>query len=55
MKKMYRIIHHLLIEGNLYLKSYLSGSKLGINALTRDGLCAGGGGGGGFIRGVTQV
>ena len=34
---MYRIIHLFSHKKNLYLKSYLSGSKIGINALTREG------------------
>ena len=48
----------LFNKENLYLKSYFSGSKIGINALIRTGLCAGvlyEGGGGLYIRGVTQV
>ena len=40
-KKMYRIIHLFPHLKNLYLKSYLFGSKIGINALIRRrGLCA---------------
>ena len=41
-----------LIKENLYLKSYLSGTKIGIDEFVWEGLCAGGGG---LIRGVTQV
>ena len=33
---------YLLIKKNLYLKSYLPGSKIGINAFMRVGLCEGG-------------
>ena len=43
MKKMYRIIVYLLIKENLYLKSYLAGSK--INMFILEGLSSGGGGG----------
>ena len=35
----------------MFLKLYLSGSKIGINAFAREGLCTGGG----LIRGVTQM
>ena len=33
---------YLLIKENLYLKSYISGSKIGTNAFIREGICAGG-------------
>ena len=46
-KKCMVLFVYLLIKENLYLKSYLSGSKIGINAFIREG--------GGLIRGVTQV
>ena len=36
-------IHLFTHEKNLYLKSYLSGSKIEINAFIREGLCARGG------------
>ena len=42
------------LKKNLYLKSYLFGSKVGVNALIR-GIMRGGLIRGGFIRGVTQV
>ena len=47
-------MHHIMSlfahKENLYLISYLSGSKIGINAFIWEGLCAGR-----FILGVTQV
>ena len=42
----------LLIKEHLYLKLYLSGSKIGINEPIRADLYAGGGG---LIRGVISV
>ena len=50
---------YFLIKKNLYLKSYLFNSKIAINALIQEGLCAewlirGGGGGRRLIRGVRQ-
>ena len=56
-RKMYHIIVYLLIKENVYLKLYLSGSKIEINAFLRVAYARGEGGlhKGELIRGVTEV
>ena len=51
---MYRSIVYLLIKENLYIKSYLSGSKIG-KKIGNQRIHTGGLMCGGLIRGVTQV
>ena len=46
---------YLLSEENLCLKSYVSSSKIGINAFIPMGLCARAGGGGAYTRSNTSV
>ena len=50
LRKCILLFVYFLIEENLCLKSYLFGSKIGINGLIHEGLYEGG-----LIRGVTQV